>query len=143
MFKKLSFVSLMLFLSIALSQCKVLFVPPSSPDVTASVVQLSENVNSFYDGMITGNDKTFDGNEQGYVTIGNAIDAIAAKDAVRPHAGNIQQQVAILRTTFDKYKGDHRIKVQLDAPQLKVYKAYMQAFIKPILVSELSLKSLK
>lgn len=131
---------LLLFLSATFLSCRVTFVPQKSPTMIVDVMDVQTSTNSLYDKMITATDKTYPLYETEYSAIDQKIDSILQRDKQRNHGKNIVSQVSILQKYFRKYEADHKARGALTSGEFKVYKEYLKSFIKPVLVSELSLK---
>lgn len=118
--------------------CKVAFVPKSSAEAIANVHQLQTDVASLYDGYISSTDKSFD--ESKYADVGSEIDNLVLLENTRDKAKNIIRQAVLIQNTFAQYKGEHKAKGVVNDHQFRIYKKYLQSLIKPLEVSELSLK---
>jgi hypothetical protein len=134
--KKLLF---LLLVSAAFTSCKVSFVPTKSPSAIANVLDIQNSTDGLYDGIING-DKGYAAHAPEYTLIGSKIDSVVAFNQTRIKGANIYRQSVLLQSAFKKYTSEHSAKSVISAGEARVYKAYIKSFIKPILVSELSLK---
>lgn len=134
--KKLLF---LLLITAAFTSCKVSFVPTKSPSMIANVIDLQNSTDGLYDGIING-DKGYEAHAPEYALIGSKIDSVVAYNQTRPKGANIYRQSILLKSAFQKYASEHKGKSVISVGEARVYKAYIKSFIKPILVSELSLK---
>lgn len=135
--KKLFF---LLFLSATFFSCKVTWVPAKSGSMIANVLDIQTSTTSLYDAMIASNDKSYATYQSDYISLGNKIDSVVEVNKVRSHGTNIYNQSLLLQKYFTKYSSDHQVRGTLSNGELRVYRDYLKSFIKPILVSELSLK---
>lgn len=130
---KISLLSLVIFYG-----CRVAFVPKSSAEAIATVTQIQTDLSSLYEGYLYADDKTFDSAK--YETPKAEIDKLVALEAARDHSRHLLRQAVLIQTYFSKYMNAHRDKGKLNDHELRIYQAYMKSLVKPILVSELSLK---
>lgn len=128
-----------MILSATIFSCKVTWVPGKSPTMIANVIDVQNSVESLYDGIVLG-DKGFIAHAADYATIDNKIDSIVQVNKSRDYGRNILTQSLILQKNFKKYEAEHEGKGSITAGEARVYKSYLKSLIKPILVSELSLK---
>lgn len=135
--KKLSF---LLLLSATLFSCKVTWVPTKSASMIANVIDIQNSAQSLFDGIVLG-DKGYVGHVAEYAAIQVKIDSLVSINQERDHASNILRQCVILQNKFRAYAKEHESAGDITAGEAKVYKAYIKSLIKPILVSELSLKN--
>ncbi|HEY9340756.1 MAG TPA: hypothetical protein VIQ23_04195 [Hanamia sp.] len=135
--KKLLF---LLTISTVLFSCKVTWVPAKSAPQIVNVLDIQTSTTSLYDAIIASSDRRYVTYQSDYATIGRKIDTLVSVNLVRPHGANILQQSLLLQTYFYKYEGDHKARGILSVGDLRVYRDYLKSFIKPILISELSLK---
>lgn len=131
---------LSLFIGAIFFSCKVTFVPTKSASMIANVLDIQNSTTSLYDAVIASNDKSYVSYQNDYGSIGSKIDSIVEVNKIRPHGGNIYAQSVLLQKYFKKYSADHKTRGALTNGELRVYRDYLKSFIKPILVSELSLK---
>lgn len=132
---------LLLFaISTFLFSCRVTFAPQKSPEQIASVIEVQTATQNLYESMIISEDRTFDKFNPEYNSVGAKIDSIVAFNRDRSKGGNILEQSKLLQKYFNKYKMEHVKMKVLDPGQIRVYRDYLQSFIKPLLVSELDLK---
>jgi hypothetical protein len=129
---------LSLIMALSIVSCKVAFVPKSSAEAIANVHQLQTDVASLYDGYISASDKSFD--ESRYADVGSEIDNLVLLENTRDKAKNIIRQAVLIQNTFAQYRGEHKAKGVVNDHQFRIYKKYLQSLIKPLEVSELSLK---
>jgi CRISPR/Cas system CMR subunit Cmr4 (Cas7 group RAMP superfamily) len=144
--KHLRFLMLLITLNVVvaapltLSSCKALALPSKNATLLADVEEIDNAVNSLYDRVIVSNDKRFATYESDYSDIDLKIAYIVDVNKTRNKAGNILKQAELLQKNFAIAEDDHRSRSVLSNKELKTHKDYIHAFIKPILVSELSLK---
>lgn len=118
--------------------CKVAFVPASSAQAIANVHQLQMDIASLYDGYIAADSKAYD--ESKYADVTTDIDNLVAFENTRDKAKNIIRQAVLVQNSFNEYKEEHKSKGTVPAIKFKVYKKYLLDQLKPLEVSELSLK---
>lgn len=135
--KKLVFLALVVF---AFTSCRVMWVPAKSPNMIASVIEVQNSTANLYANMLHNTDKYYTTYAPDYQSIETKIDSLVSINKERPHARNIYNQCLFLQKYFKKYEAEHKEWNTLTDSQIRVYRAYIQSFIKPILVSELALK---
>lgn len=138
MMKKVLF--LLLISATVFSACRVTWSPAKSPSMIANVLDVQNSTSNLYSTMIAATDKSYTTYAADYQSIDNKIDSIVVVNSSREHGANVYKQSLLLQKYFKKYEADHQAKGSLTTGELRVYKSYLQSFIKPVLVSELSLK---
>lgn len=118
--------------------CKVAFVPASSAQAIANVHQLQMDISSLYDGYIAADDKSYDDTK--YADVTSDIDNLVAFQNTRSKSKNFLRQAVLVQNAFNEYKGEHKADGASNDQKLKVYKKYLLDQVKPLEVSELSLK---
>lgn len=135
--KKLLF---LLTISTFLFSCRVTWVPAKSPSMIVDLLDVQSSTDNLYDAIIASPDKSYTRFEASYTAIETKIDSIVAVNEKRDHAKNIYSQTLLLERYFNKYQALHKTRASIPNEEFRVYKEYLKSFIKPILVSELSLK---
>lgn len=130
----------LLIISATVFSCRVTFAPAKDASMIVNVMDIQDKTNTLYDGIIASTDKSFDTYANEYTSLDRKIDSVVAMNKDRKNAGNIHKQASLLQTHFKRYAADHKNKGTLRDSEARVYRDYLQSFIKPILVSEFSLK---
>lgn len=131
---------LLLFLSTTIFSCRVTWVPAKSPSMIVNLIDIQTSIEGLYDNIVTSPDKSFSLFSQRYDVIDSKIDSIISENKQRDYAQNILTQTLLLQKYFRKYREAHHTRADITNDEFQLYKDYLKAFIKPILVSELSLK---
>lgn len=130
-----------LFICIALVvSCKVSFVPAFNASIVADITEGSKMTDALYLHIEQSPEKNFDLFGEEYIMIETQINSIILKDQARPKSGNILTIANNLKDAFIKYKTEHKGNDIINSAQAKIYNTYLQAFWKPLLVAETSLK---
>lgn len=137
MFKKLCFLWLITALIIS---CTVKLLPPANANLVADITKLQDDVQSFYDGMAAATDKSYNTYQPGYQQIDGEIQAIVSTEQARPHAAGNIKSAKNIQSIFSQYEADHKARGSLPGRTIITYKDYMYGVIKPLLVTELSIK---
>lgn len=124
----------------SLQSCRVTFIAGKDPQALVATENIQSAFTSLYDRIIVAPDKTYSAYQNDYADIRVQIDSLKAYDQRRPKAANITHQVAIFQEQFNLYEKEHRDKGKITAGEARVYKVYLNSFIKPIQISENSLK---
>ena len=130
---------IMLLITVALYSCKTI-APQRSPEQIAALTEIQASVNSMYDAMSVSPDRSYSTFEPNYTNIGQKVQSVVEVNKTREQASNILKQSEILQQYFEKYRSEHQQAGSITPSQIRVYRSYLQSFIKPVLVSELSLK---
>ena len=130
----------MLIISVTVFSCRVTLAPARDASLIVNVLDIQNSTNTLYSSIISSQNKSFSFYESDYLAIDSKIDSLVSVNKDRKYAQNIYKQAVILQTYFDKYTADHKNRGTLKTSEARVYKDYLQSFIKTILVSELSLK---
>lgn len=138
MTKKL-FLSLLISISLFASSC-VSFVPLFNAAIVNDVTQLGQKVDAMYITMEQSSNKSYSNYIAEYANSESLINSIIVRNETRPKAGIIVKQSVIYRDLFLKYQGEHKAKVTLSNAEIRIYNQYLKDALKPLLVSEMSLK---
>jgi len=131
---------LFILLSATLFSCMIHLVPAKSPIALVSTQNIQKDIGSLYDRIMVSSDKTWNTYALDYTAIDVEIDSLISYDKTRSNVSNIVHQVILLQSAFTEYEGEHKAKGRIATSEAKVYKSYLNSFIKPILISENSLK---
>lgn len=129
----------LLLLSATIFSCRVTLNPKSSPASIANVIDLQNSSNGLFDGVING-DKTFATHAPDYVSLQSKIDSMVAYNSIRPKAPTIYRQSILVQQAFNNLLSEHQRKGKLSTDEARSDKSVMKSYLKPLLVSELSLK---
>jgi hypothetical protein len=135
--KNFLFITILL---LALTSCKVSFVPSSSTAMKAQVTQGIKTTDSLFVAETANTDKSFATYQATYVQVQNTITSIQVQDSLRAKSGLILLQVARLQSHFNTVVNNHKIKGYLNNAEIETNKNIINALWLPILVSENSLK---
>ena len=124
---------ILLFLLIAtIVSCKVTFVPTKSQTALDMIQQIQQDANNaFYTSTY---------NDVAYSKGSDGIDSLIAFDKSRVKAGFILKQDYRIKTLFDEFRSEHKVKGSIVATEQDTYKAYFKSAIDARTISENSLK---
>ena len=135
---------LLAFIALSFTQCKILQPNSIAPSYSAAIIQdvtdLGKQIDILYITMEQSSDKSYETYLPDYLNSEVLINSIILRDQIRPKSAIIVKQAELFRNLFIKYKGEHKVLKTLNNSQIRIYKRYLQDQLKPLMVSELSLK---
>ncbi len=125
--------------TVTMTGCRVALVPAKNAAILIDVQELLASTNSLYDRIIISNDKRFATYEGDYKDLVGQVDLLIQKDNGRKKSGTFISQDRKIKAQLEEYQKFHSDKGILQNAEAKVFKAYIKSFIRPRLISELSL----
>ena len=123
---------LFLFLSATIFSCKVTWVPTKSATALDMVQQIQQDANEAFDRPYY--------YDPAYSSVSNQIDSLIAFDKARVKSGKILVQDKAIKTLFDEFRNENKVKEVIELSERDVYKSYFKSVISPRIISENSLK---
>ncbi len=143
LFKKY-FLFLVIALSLTSSSCSVFKAASVAPTFNAAIVQdvtdLGKIVDQMYLNMEHSEDKTYETYSPDYNSAETLINSIIIRNGIRENNKAVLQQAKLYQEMLVKVRGEHAAKNKLNNSEIRIYKSYLAAQLKPLFVSEMSLK---
>lgn len=122
-----------------MSSCNIKIVPAKNAAILVEVQEIADDASSLYDRIIVSNDKRFVTYASDYQALVDKVKLLTDKDKTRNKAGTLVSQDAKIQSQLEEYRKAHSDKGAITNAEAKVFKAYLKSFIRPRIVTELSL----
>ncbi len=123
---------LLLFLSTIIFSCKVTWVPTKSETALNMVQRIQQDANAAFDNTYY--------NDSAYSSVSSQIDSLIIFDKARVKSGKILIQDKAIKTLFDEFRNENKVKEVIGLSERDAHKSYFKSVISPRIISENSLK---
>ena len=130
---------LLFFLLIAVAFTSCTIVPFRNTNQLTKVESVDNSINTLFTSISEGAN-TYTENEHEYNFLSNEIDSLVSINSTRSKAKILLGQTIELQREFAEAKNYHKEKGILPASEARIYRSFFKSLIRPILVSEKSLK---
>lgn len=138
---------LITLVAVSVMSCSVFkpiqIVPPFDAAIVNDIIKLGQQVDAMYIKMEQSNDKTYTTYSADYMSGEVLINSIIIRDEARPKTKGTEAilvQANLYRNMYLKNKEDHKAKIKLNNSEIRTYRDYIYAQLKPMIVSEMALK---